>query len=551
MTQQTRARALADRYWDEFLALHPLLATQIGDERFDDRLPDPSEEGLVRKERLHRDAIHDCGAIDRKAMELEERLSLAVVEALAGNGLTAIRHRFDRFDAADHMWGPGTLLAQLGSLQQADTAERLDRYLARLGEVPAYLAAWADILADARASQQTSPRLVVDRSIAQVKRLLGTALDATPALSPVPDTNHEGRRRVVEVLRDAVYPAYEAYLGVLHEYRPHGQDALGLGALAGGDELYAAKIRSWTALELSADAIHRRGLDDLAAIQVERRETAARLGAPDPETAIAMYRASGRNAFSSREAVLLLAQDQVERGWEASRPFFGRLPEAKCLVRAVDPSREDDILEYYQAATADGSRPPIYFVNTSDFAQRPRHSLATTTFHETIPGHHVQISIEQESTDRPAIRRFSAELVGATFVEGWGLYAERLADEMGLYQDDYERLGMLEEQAFRAARLVVDTGIHAFGWDRERAIETIASTGVERSMCELEVDRYVAWPGQALTYRLGQRAIEGWRAVATERQGRSVSLAEFHDRLLALGSLPLPALARELGMPDG
>lgn len=548
---QSGARALADRYWDEFLAVHPLLATQIGDERFDDRLPDPSEEGLARKERLHRGALHECGAIDREAIDLEERLSLAVVEALAGNGLTAIRHRFDRFDAADHMWGPGTLLAQLGSLQRADTAERLDRYLARLVEVPPFLAAWSDTLADARASKQTSPGLVVDRTIAQVRRLLGTAPDATPALSPVPDTNHEGRQRVVEVLREAVYPAYEAYLGALHEYRPHAQDALGLGALSGGDELYASKVRSWTALTLSADAIHRQGLDDLAAIQAERRETAARLGAPDPETAIATYAASGRNAFPSRDAMLQLAQDQVERGWEASRSFFGRLPEARCLVRAVDPTREDDVLEHYQAATADGSRPPIYFVNTRDPSRRPRHSLATTTYHEANPGHHIQISIEQESPDRPAIRRFSAELVGAAFVEGWGLYAERLADEMGLYQDDYERLGMLENQAFRAARLVVDPGLHAFGWDRERAIETLASTGIERSTCELEVDRYVAMPGQAITYRLGQRGIEEWRAMATERQGGSFSLAEFHDRLLALGSLPLPTLAHELGMADG
>ena len=220
-------------------------------------------------------------------------------------------------------------------------------------------------------------------------------------------------------------------------------------------------------------------------------------------------------------------------------------------MRPVDPSREDDILEYYQAATADGSRPPIYFVNTKDPTRRPRHSLATATFHEANPGHHIQIALEQESANRPAIRRFSAELIGPAFSEGWGLYAERLADELGLYQNEYERLGMLEMQAFRAARLIVDTGIHAFGWDRERAVETMASTGTDRAECELEVDRYVAMPGQALTYRLGQHAIEQWRAAAEKREGQQFSLSEFHDQLLALGSLPLVVLDQELAMGSG
>src|SRR5207248_10234533 len=143
------------------------------------------------------------------------------------------------------------------------------------------------------------------------------------------------------------------------------------------------------------------------------------------------------------------------------------------------------------------------------------------------------------ATERAALRRFAAELIGSPFVEGWGLYAERLADEMNLYDDDYERLGMLEMQAFRAARLVVDTGIHAFGWDRERAIETMASTGTERETCAMEVDRYVAMPGQALSYTLGQQVIEGWRNDAARRPGKSFSLPAFHARLLALGARPL------------
>jgi uncharacterized protein (DUF885 family) len=540
------ARALADRYWERFLAIEPLVATQVGDERFDDLLPDLSAEGLAHREAVHRGALRDLAAFDRERLDPESRAALAVVETLAANGLAAIKYRFDRFDAADHLWGPGSLLPRIGALQAADTPERLTRYVARLDALPGFLATSAAALADARASKLTSPRLVVDRTIAQVGRLLDTEPNASPALSPVPTEDSNGRQRVVEILRDVVYPAYEEYLRALREYRPAAQEAPGLGALPGGDELYAAKIRVWTTLALGPESIHVQGVEDLQRIQQERREVAARLGASDPEAAIAAYSASGGNSFESRQQIVELAQDQVRRGWEASKGLFGRLPEAMCVVEPVDPAREDDILEYYQPATADGARPPVYYVNTKDPTRRPRHSLAAVTFHEANPGHHLQMALEQESADRPAVRRFCAELIGASFMEGWALYAERLADEMGLYQDDYERLGMLEGQAFRAARLVVDTGIHAFGWDRERAVATMVTTGTDLQTCELEVDRYVADPGQALTDRLGHRAIERWRARAEGREGARFSLADFHDQVLALGSLPLSVLEAEL-----
>lgn len=541
-----QARKLADRYWDEFLALAPLFATQVGDERFDHLLPDPSPAGLARRESVHRRALTKLGQINRGALNQEGRTTLDLIEALATKELTAIKHRFDRFDAVDHMWGPGTMLAQIGEVQRGDNPERLERYLARLEVMPDFLAASAEVLRDAARSGQTSPRLVVDRTIAQVERLLRIGPPDSPALSPVPESDAEGRNRVQGILRDRVYPAYQAYLQELRDYRPIARDSLGLGSLPAGDEMYAAKILEWTTLPLDAEEIQQRGAQELARIQSERREVAERLGAPDSETAIARITETGGNTFASREDVVQLAQDQVRRGWEAAHGVFGRPPKENCQVKAVDPSREDDVLEYYMPATADGARPAIYYVNTKNPERRRRHSLATTTYHEANPGHHFQIAIEQESAYRPALRRFASDLIGSAFCEGWGLYAERLADEMGLYEDDYERLGMLEMQAFRAARLVVDTGIHAFGWDRERAIDTMASTGTERDKCELEVDRYVAMPGQALSYTLGQLAIAGWRTEASKRLGDAFSLPAFHDRLLSLGSLPLPTLEREM-----
>jgi uncharacterized protein (DUF885 family) len=546
-----QVRQLADRYWEEFLATEPLFATQVGDERFDHLLPDPSSVGRRHRESVHRRALESLTKIDREALNQEGRTVLDVIETLATKELAAIEHRFDLFAAADHMWGPGTMLAQLEALQRADTAERLDRYLTRLSALPDFLGASTGLLKEAAQTGQTSPRLVVDRTIAQVERLLRLPPAESPAISPVPEEDAEGRERVQQVLRDDVYPGYEAYLAGLRDYRRGARETLGLGALPRGDDKYTAAILAWTTLPLDAKEIHERGVEQLARIQEERREAAGRVGAPDPESAIASFTGRGSNAFASREDVVRLAEEQVRRGWEAAPKAFGTLPKDNCAVKPIDRSREDDVGEHYLPATADGSRPGVYFVNTKNPGNRPRHGLATTTYHEANPGHHFQIGLEQEATQRPALRRFGAELVGSAFCEGWGLYAERLADEMGLYQDEFERMGMLEMQAFRAARLVVDTGIHAFGWERDRAIDTMASTGIGRDTCEVEVDRYVAMPGQALAYTLGQLFIQERRAEASERLGSGLSLKDFHDRLLSLGSLPLPAIEREMQATDG
>jgi uncharacterized protein (DUF885 family) len=220
------------------------------------------------------------------------------------------------------------------------------------------------------------------------------------------------------------------------------------------------------------------------------------------------------------------------------------MPEENCEVRPVDRSREQDVLDHYLPPTADGSRPGVYYVNT--VPGRPLHHLASTTYHEANPGHHLQTALELAASDRPAIRRFASDLVASAFVEGWGLYSERLAGTIGLFENDYELLGMLEQQALRAVRLVVDTGIHARGWTREQARAEMRRSGMAADEIEIEVDRYAALPAQALSYKVGQRAIEQLRERAREREGDAFSLKGFHDRLMALGSLPLDALEAEM-----
>jgi uncharacterized protein (DUF885 family) len=342
-------------------------------------------------------------------------------------------------------------------------------------------------------------------------------------------------------------PAFQGHLEALRQYGPFARDTLGITALPDGEAIYASQIRAYTTLPLDARDVHRTGVEQLAQIQEERGEIAARLGHADAETAIQEHSAGGNNTASSREELVRLVEAQVERSWSAAPRYFGHLPRANCTVRPVEKYREKDMPPaFYQPPSADGSRAGVYYINTGDLAGMPLHSLAAITYHEANPGHHFQLSIEQEFADRPALRRFGGILAGSSSAEGWGLYCERLADEMGLYKDQHERLGMLDAQGWRANRLIVDTGIHELGWSRERAVEQMLQAGPPRGTAENEVDRYIAWPGQALAYTIGQLELQRWRAEAAEREAAAFSLPAFHDRLLALGSLPLTTLRREI-----
>ena len=540
------ARRLAASFWEETLDLEPLLGTKVGDERFDDKLGDPGPEGRARNEEVHRRAQMAARQIDRTRLDEEARTSLAVIEAIASRQLAHLEHRLDRFDAVTHLFGPTQLLADFGSMQRADTPERLDRYATRLSRLPAYLDEVGTVASEAAEAGQTVPALVVDRSIAQAERLLATPPEASPGVAPVPEHDEEGRRRVVEALRELVWPAYEGYLDALRAYRPHARDTIGLYALGNGDAIYAAEILSFTSLPLQPERVHELGLEDFAKIQDERFEIARSLGFPDPDQAIAARTAAGRNTAKSRQEFVKVAEEQVQRGWDAAPRYFGRLPQANCEVRPVEEFREDDVPgAFYQPPSADNTRRGVYYINCSSLDQRFLHQTATTSYHEANPGHHFQISIEQEYSDRPAIRRFGGLLAGSAFAEGWGLYCERLADEMGLFADEYERLGMLEGQGLRACRLIVDSGIHALRWERERAVSQMMEAGAPRVDAEIEVDRYIAWPGQALSYKIGQFEIEKLRAGAERRRDDRFDLKAFHDRVLELGQLPLPALQAE------
>ena len=547
MTADQQVRELVDRFWEELLEREPLMGTYVGDERYDDRLPDIGEAGRAEEEAAARAALVALDEIDGDLGE-GAHADADVMRAVCDRSIARLDQRIDRFEVVNHMHGIGTMLAQVASLQRADTPERLDRYDARLRALPTLLDDGVAIAREAVATGVVVPTIVAERALAQLDRILALPPEDSPAMIPLGEGG-AGRERIAETVRDVVNPAYARFRDVVRdEYLPHATTTIGMSALPGGDAMYAAEVLGWTSLELDPKKVHQLGTERFEAIAAEREAIAAELGFASPAEAIAERKARGENTASSPEELVGMAEDQVRRSWELAPSFFGRLPRANCQVRRVEEFREaDEPFAFYNPPTEDGSRPGIYYINAYDLPDRALHHVASVTYHEANPGHHFQIALEQEMTDRSNLRRFGAALAGSAYCEGWGLYSERLADEMGLYLDQWERLGMLDNQAHRAARLITDTGIHALGWTREASIAKLEEAGQTHTDAVIEVDRYIGMPGQALCYMIGMIEIEKARDAVKDREGASFSLRDFHDSVLATGQLPLPSFRRSFG----
>jgi uncharacterized protein (DUF885 family) len=540
---------LADGFWERFKELSPISATINGDTRYDHKLPDPSPAGRARRRQLAQDMRDAATAIPDEGLGVEDRITRDVLRVIGEIFLVQDDQRIDTLQVVDQMGGPQTLLPQICQFQAADTPERLEVFLARLRAYPQYMADNRELLREALASGLTAPRIVAERTIAQLERMLATPIEEAVVPSLVTVARDEDREAIRDVIRDEVYPADAAFHEALKgDYLAASRPDNGIWSAPDGERLYATQILRWTTLQLDPREVHEIGRAELEQIEAERRVIAGGAGFGDDTRA---YRdalgADPANQADSRESLIARATDDIERAAAAAPSMFRRAPRSQCRVIAVEEYKERDApFAYYYPPSADTTRPGTYYVNTFDLPSRTYSRLASTTYHEAIPGHHFQISLESENTALNNFRRFAARFAGGAYVEGWGLYAERLADEIGLYRNEAERFGMLDAQAWRAARLVVDTGLHALRWTRQQSIDLLLSAGLTETDAVIETDRYICWPGQALTYKVGQREIERLRRAIAARDGGTFDLREFHDQLLGHGSLPLATLAREL-----
>ena len=537
--EPTALDRLADDYWAAWIERHPAFATSIGERRFDDRLTDESPAARS----AWRAALD---GFERRLADVDggdDRVSAAAL----GEALITDRAFLDADLGAfnvDPMDGLQNALLDIPAYQPIRSDDEADALLARWRAMPAYIDQAIENLRTGLGDGRVGVRTLCRKVIEQLDALLARPDDDWPLAEPA-EAWPSIRDELLGVVRNEIRPAFARYQSVVvDELLPAARpdDRPGLMHVPGGEEAYLLVTRAHTSLEIDPDEVHRIGLAEIRRIDAEFEELGARLlGTKGLDATLRALREDPALHFTTRDEVEAVARASLARANEAVGDWFGRLPRTPCEV-VVMPAHEEkhSTIAYYREPAADGSRPGQYYINTYAPETRPRYEAETLAFHESVPGHHLQLAIGQELGHLPTFRRFTGT---TAFVEGWGLYTERLSEEMGLLSGDLDRFGVLSFDAWRAARLVVDTGIHAMGWTRQQSIDFMAAhSALGLNNIENEVDRYIAYPGQALAYKLGQLEILRLRDEARDRQGSRFDIRRFHDVVLGEGALPLGVL---------
>ncbi len=542
-------RTLFEQEWDRTLAEDPVWASQLGDPRFNDRWPDASWAAIEASHRADQAALARLLAIDREALLPEEQLNRDLYERELRDRIGA--HRFEpRVYALDMREGiqfAHELAERLHFRRPRDWRD----WLARLESFGVYMDQTLALLARGASEGRTQPRVIMERVPAQVRRQLVDDPAASPFYAPFErlpeDMPEEQRRALAAAARAAiagvVVPAYARLARFLEEvYLPASRDSVGVWDTPDGRAWYANRAAHFTTTTLTPAEIHRIGLEEVARIRGEMHGVMREVGFEGSFAEfLADLRSNPRFYFTSPDELFRAYLATAKRIDPLLAPLFGTLPRTPYGLRPIPAAKAPDTTTaYYQPPSADGLRPGLYYVNLYRPAQRPKYEIPVLTVHEAVPGHHLQIALAQELADLPAFRRYSGP---TAFIEGWALYSESLGEEMGLYDDPYDRFGYLTYDMWRAVRLVVDTGLHHEGWTRDQAIAYLRDNAAKSELDTVnEIDRYIGWPGQALAYKIGQLRIRALRDEAARSLGEGFDIRDFHDVVLGAGALPLDLL---------
>jgi uncharacterized protein (DUF885 family) len=549
---ESRRKALNDLFaqiWEDRLSHSPEFASTIGDNRFNDRLTDYSVEAYNQQMARNRGYLSRLGEIDTAGLSDQEVLSKdLMIRQLAEDEEESSFKPWEM--PVNQFNGIHLSLPQLVPRLRFTTAKDYDDYVARLNKVPTAFRQVTDNMLTGVDDQRVPPKYLLEKVLVQVNALLAQKPEDSPFAQPLkkfPSTISAAEQasihdEVLAAITKQVYPAYQRFAKFLQAtYIPAGRADPGVWSLPDGDAYYAFRVKQSTTTDLTPAQIHQIGLEQVKQDETDMLVIAKKLGYADIAALRAAINANPKLHPTSRDGLLDVYRADLDKMRPKLPELFGRLPKAPLTVEAVPAFMEkDQAPAYYEQGTPDGSRPGTVFVNTYDFEHRSLANVESVSYHEGLPGHHLQISIAQEMTGLPKFRSY---LHYTAFTEGWGLYAEHLGKDIGFYQDPYSDFGRLEADIFRAVRLVVDTGVHSDHWSRQQMVDFFhAHSGLDDATVNAECDRYIAWPAQALGYKMGQLKILELRARAEKTLGPKFDLKAFHDQVIDSGALPLDVL---------
>ena len=536
--------ALFDEYYESELKSHPEMATAYGDYRFNDQLDDYSLAAIERQNERDQAHLARLEAISVAGFAEQDRLSHQVLARLLEQRIA--NHGFKEYEMpVNQMDGPQTHLADLPLAVPLDSVKHYEDYIARLHQIPRVFVQTEEVLRAGKGDGLMPVRFLLEKVPGQCLGVIAADPFLLPARkfpSSIPAAEQPRlRKEITETVVKEVLPAYVDFANfIATQYAPFGRTTLAVTSLPGGQQRYLNEIRARTTLsKLTPAEIHQIGLREMQRIEAEMLVIARREGFQDLASFRASLRTNARYRPTSAEAIVEDFRKYIAQMQPKLPELFGFIPNASLTVEPM-PDFEPGNATHYQTGTPDGKRPGRVVVAVANFEQRTMIDDEATAYHEGIPGHHMQLSVAQRLPELPNFRRHGGN---SGYVEGWALYAEQLGKEVGFYQDPVSDYGRLSSELFRAVRLVVDTGIHSMGWSRDQVVEFMRKSGaVDEPTLQAETDRYIAWPAQALSYKLGQLKFLELRERARKELGSHFDIRSFHDEMLSGGVLPLDLL---------
>lgn len=549
-----RLHDLFDREWKWRLANNPLFATSVGVHDFDAKLPEVTPKEEERRAVIARRFLGELRSIPTDSLSPTDRTNAEIFADQLTNRILSFTYReYEIPLTAD--WGFHTELTRLPETMPFQTIHDYENYVARLAAIPRYVDEQIDDMREGLARGMTLPKVVlagIDQTVTPhvvsdaEKSVWWKPFEKLPSGIPAADRDRLAAAARKAILESAV-PSFRKLAEFLDgEYIPHARTTLAASALPGSRAYYDFTIRRFTTLKMSSDEVHRIGLSEVERIQKEMDSVIRQTGFSGDFKAFLEFLRTDPKFYAKTPEELLERASWICKRMDGKLPsLFKTLPR---LPYGVAPVPDEIAPKFtggrYVESPVGSTQPGYFWVNTYRLDQRPLYVLEALALHESVPGHHLQIALSQELKDLPNFRRYSYI---SAFGEGWGLYCEHLGLEAGFYTDPYSNFGRLTYEMWRACRLVIDTGIHAMGWTREQAIDYLAShTALSLHEVETEIDRYIAWPGQALSYKMGELEIEKLRKKAESALGPKFDVREFHDAVLLQGAVPLPVLDEQI-----